>query len=42
MSTVLQVLGVAVIVAGVCLLNIAAGVIIAGIGLIVIGLAVAK
>lgn len=42
MSTILQVLGVAVIVAGVCLINIAAGVIVAGAGLILIGLAVAK
>lgn len=42
MSTVLQVLGVAVVVTGVLLLSIPAGMIVGGIGLILIGLAVAR
>lgn len=41
-STILQVAGVGVIVAGVSLIWLPAGIIAAGIGLVLIGLAVAK
>ncbi len=41
-STIVQLVGVAVIVAGVALLSIPAAVITAGVGLVLIGLAVAK
>ena len=41
-STILQVAGVGVIVAGVSLIWLPAGIIAAGIGLLLIGLAVAK
>lgn len=41
-STILQVAGVGVIVAGVSLIWLPAGIIAAGVGLVLIGLAVAK
>lgn len=41
-STIVQLVGVVVIVAGVALLSIPAAVITAGVGLVLIGLAVAK
>ena len=41
-STILQVAGVGVIVAGVSLIWLPAGIIVAGVGLLLIGLAVAK
>ena len=41
-STILQLVGVAVIVGGVALLSIPVAVIVAGVGLVLIGLAVAK
>lgn len=42
MSTILQLTGVGLIVAGVCLFSIPAGIVVGGIGLVLIGLAVAK
>lgn len=41
-STILQLVGVAVIVGGVALLSIPVAVIVAGVGLVLIGLAVAR
>ena len=41
-STILQLVGVAVIVGGVALLSIPVAIIVAGVGLVLIGLAVAK
>lgn len=41
-STILQLVGVAVIVGGVALLSIPVSVIVAGVGLVLIGLAVAR
>lgn len=41
-STILQLVGVGAIVAGVCLFSVPAGIIVGGIGLILIGLAVAR
>lgn len=42
LGSVLQVVAVAAIVTGVCLLNVPAGVIVAGVGLLLIGLAVSR
>lgn len=42
LSTILQLVGVAAVVAGVLLLSIPAGVIIGGIALVLVGLAVSK
>lgn len=42
LGSILQVVAVATIVAGVCLLSIPAGIIVGGVGLLLIGLAVSK